>query len=100
MCCSSFVNTIVTAPVVLCGHTSEGVLHTGASDTAISHAVVRRLGLVDVIVSSDATFLTAGRGPMGVLKDFPTRIGSLMLRIDAMHTPADNHTMLDGIDWR
>ena len=65
---SSSINTFVKAPVVLCGHTSEGILHTGASDTTVSHAVVRRLGLVNVIVSTDATFLTAGRrteGPNG-----------------------------------
>ena len=60
--------------VVLCGHTSEGSLHTGASDTAISHAVVRRLGLVDVIVSTDATFSTSDggtEGPNGCPQELP-----------------------------
>ena len=94
--------TPVKAPVVLCGHTFEGILDTGASDTAVSHAVVRRLGLMDVVVPTDATFSTAGGGteaPMGVLKDFPIRIGSLVLKIDAMVTPADNYTILVGNDW-
>ena len=33
---------------------------------------------------------------MGVLEDFPIR---LMLKIDAMVTPADNYTILVGNDW-
>lgn len=99
---SSFINTVVKAPVVLCGHTFEGILDTRVYDTAISHAVVRRLGLMDVIVPTDATFSAAGGGteaPMGGLKDFPIRIGSQMLKIDTMVTPADNYTILVGNDW-
>ncbi|KAL0021679.1 hypothetical protein WJX77_010934 [Trebouxia sp. C0004] len=74
----------------------------GASDTAVSHAVVRRLGLKNVVTPTAATFSTAGGGTeaqMGVLKDFPIQIGSLMLKIDAMVTPADNYTILVGNDW-
>ena len=55
---NSFINTVVKAPVMLCGHTFEGILDTGASDTAVSHAVVRRLGLMSVVTPTAATFST------------------------------------------
>ena len=98
MYCSSFINTVVEAPVVLCGHTFEGILDTSASGTAVSHAVVRGLGFMSIA----AKFSTAGGGTearMGVLEDFPIQIGFLMLKIDAMVTPADNYTIFVGNDW-
>ncbi len=99
---SSFINTVVKAPVMLCGHTFEGILDTGASDTPVSHTVVKRLGLMDVVTPTAATFSTAGGGteaPMGVLENFPIQIGSLMLKIDAMVTPADNYIILASNNW-
>ena len=77
MYCSSFITTVVEAPVMLCGHTFEGILDTGASDTAVSHAVVRRLGLMNIVAPTAAKFFTAGGGteaPMGVLENFPSRL--------------------------
>ncbi|DBB05637.1 TPA: hypothetical protein ACH3X1_012254 [Trebouxia sp. C0004] len=57
---------------------------------------------MNVVNPTAATFSTAGGGteaPMGVLEDFPIQIGSLMLKIDAMVTPADTYTILVGNDW-
>ena len=99
---NSFINTVVKAPVMLYGQTFEGILDNGASDTAVFHAVVRRLGLMNVVTPTAATFSTAGGGteaPMGVLEVFAIQIGSLTLKIDAMVTPADNYTILVGNDW-
>ena len=59
---SSTIHAVVTGPVQICGQTFEGIMDTGASDMAVSHAVSRRLGLMDAIIPSDITFLTAGGG--------------------------------------
>ena len=73
----------------LCGLTFEGILDTGASYSAVSHTVVRRLGLVVCIIPTDITYYAANgatQAPIGILRDFHVCIGSLCLRIDLQHT--------------
>ena len=91
------LNTVVKAHVQIGGQPFEGILDTGASDSAISMDVVRRLGLLDRMTPSDLTFLTAGGSerPEGVLLALPIRIG----RLDTMVTPAQNYNILVGNDW-
>ena len=96
------LNTVVKAQVLIGGQPFEGILHTVASDSAISMDVVRRLGLLDRMTPSDITFLTAGGSserPEGVLMALPIRIGRLELKIDTMVTPAQNYNILVGNDW-
>ena len=98
----SAANDVVRAPVQLCGLTFEGILDTGASDSAVSHTVVRRLGLMDYIIPTDFTYYAADGGsqaPIGILRDFPVCIGSLCLQIDIMVTPAEHYEVLIGYDW-
>ena len=92
------LNTVVKAQVLIGGQPFEGILDTGASDSAISMDVVRRLKLLDRMTPSDLTFLTAGGSserPEGVLLALPIRIG----RLDTMVTPAQNYNILVGNDW-
>ena len=96
------LNTVVKAQVLIGGQPFEGILDTGASDSAISMDVVRRLGLLDRMTPSDLTFLTAGgtsERPEGLLLALPIRIGRLELKIDTMVTPAQNYNILVGNDW-
>jgi len=96
---SATVNSVVKADVCICGQVFEGIIDTDASDSAVSHAVIRRLGLMNETTPSNLTFLTAGgssESPMGVMKELPIRIGSLELKIDTMVTPANNSSVRFG----
>ena len=98
----SAANDVVRAPVQLCGLTFDGILDTGASDSAVSHIVVRILGMMDYIIPTDITYYAADGGsqaPIGILRHFPVCIGSLCLRIDIMVTPAEHYEVLIGYDW-
>lgn len=67
-------NTVVRAVVQIAGRTFEGVLDTGATDTAVSHQVIRRLNLLHRLQCSKTSFLTAGGGverPVGIMLDLP-----------------------------
>ena len=96
------INTVVKARVTVCGSPFEAIIDTGASDTVLSHTVVRKLGLMDMMEQSDMSFLTAGghvEVPMGVLRDLPIGLGSLSLPVDAMVTPANSYNVLVGNDF-
>ena len=96
-----YLNTVVKAPVAVCGSIFEAIIDTGASDTVVSHAVIRRLGLMDQMVPSQVTYLTAAgksESPMGMMRDLPLRIGSLELDLDVMVTPANSYNLLIGND--
>ena len=96
------INTVVKARVTVCGSPFEAIIDTGASDTVLSHTVVRKLGLMDRMEQSDMSFLTAGghvEVPMGVLQDLPIGLGSLSLPVDAMVTPANSYNVLVGNDF-
>ncbi|KAL3149556.1 hypothetical protein ABBQ32_002335 [Trebouxia sp. C0010 RCD-2024] len=95
-------NAVVRAEVNVLGRVFEGIIDTGASDTVLSHSVVRRLGLMDELVPSRITFLTAAgktERPMGMLTDQPITIGSLCLHLDCMVRKANNYNVLVGNDW-
>ena len=77
-------------------------MDTGASDTVLSHSVVRRLGLMDRLLPSQISFLTAAgktEKPMGMLPSLPITLSSLRLHIDCMVTKANNYNVLVGNDW-
>lgn len=100
------VNAVVKAEVDILGKVFECIIDTGASDTVLSHAVVRRLGLMDQLVPSSINFLSAAgktERPMGMLPDLPITIGSLCLHIDCMITKANNYNVLvgtTGLGWQ
>ena len=73
---SSTINAVVKGPVQICAQTFEGIMDTGASDSAVSH-----------------------EAPMGILPNFPVRVGNLTICIDVRVTPADNYSILVGNDW-
>lgn len=49
------INTVVRAPVYICNQLFDGILDTGASDSAISINVVRKLCLMNDMVPSGFT---------------------------------------------
>ena len=72
-------------------------------DTILSHSVVRRLGLMDQLLPSRVSSLTAAgktKRPMGMLPNLPITIGSLCLHVDCMVTKANNYNALIGFEWR
>ena len=96
------VNAVVKADAEILGKVFESIVDTGASDTVLSHSVVRRLGLMDRMIPSPITFLTAAgktEKPMGMLPNLPVTLGSLCLHIDCMVTRANNYNVLVGNDW-
>ena len=96
------VNAVVRADVDVLGRTFECIVDTGASDMVQSHSVVRRLGIMNNLVPSQISFLTAAgktEKPMGMLTNLPITIGSLTLPIDCMVTRANNYNILIGNDW-
>jgi len=77
-------------------------LLTGASDTVLSHTVVRKLNMMDKMAASNSTFLTAAgksERPMGMMWRIPITMGSLTLETDAMVTGANSYNVLIGYDW-
>ena len=96
------INTVVQAQVTVLEIPFEAIIDTGASDTVVSHSVVRQLGLMDKLEHSDVTFLSAnGRTetPMGLLKELPIGVGNLRKPIDAMVTAAESYDVLVGNDY-
>ena len=99
---SATTNAVVRAEVNVLGKAFEGIIDTGASNTLLSHSVVRRLGLMDGLVPSRISFLTAAGNteqPIGMLIDLPITIGSLCLHIDCMVTKANKYNVVFGNDW-
>ena len=96
------LNAVVRGEVDILGKVFECIVDTGASDTVLSHSVVRKLGLMDRLVPSSISFLTAAgktENPMGMLPNLPVVMGSLCLHIDCMVTRANNYNVLVGNDW-
>ncbi|DBA66348.1 TPA: hypothetical protein ACH3X2_002337 [Trebouxia sp. C0005] len=86
-------NAVVEAEVKILGKAFERITDTCASDTVLSHSLVCHLGLMDQLLPSRASFLTAAgktERPMGMLPNLPITIGSLCLHVDCMVTKADN----------
>ena len=95
-------NSVLKGVVGVCGRAFDCIIDTGASDTVLSHFVVRKLGLMDKMVHSSTTFLTAAgktEKPMGMLYNVPIQMGNLTLEIDAMVTSANSYNVLVGNDW-
>ncbi|DBA68848.1 TPA: hypothetical protein ACH3X2_013331 [Trebouxia sp. C0005] len=98
----AYVSAVVRAEVDILGKTFDCIVDTGASNTVLGHSVVRKLGLLDRLMPSRMSFLTAaGRSerPMGVLPDLPVTLGSLCLHLNCMVTKASNYSVLVGNDW-
>ena len=57
------VNAVCRSDVSMLGKSFACIVHTGASDTVLSHSVVRCLGLMDRLMPSHTSFL-APAGPM------------------------------------
>ena len=94
--------SVVRAAVQIMGEVFDAIVDTGASNTAVSHSVVRQLGLMDAMIPSEYTYLTAHGAselPMGILPGLPVRLGNLTLNMDAVVTPADSYSVLVGNDW-
>ena len=96
------INLVVKGIVTIFDEPFEAIIDTGASDTVVSHSVVRRMGLMNKMERCKTTFLTAAgkiERPMGMLRRLPITLGSLTLELDCMVTPANNYNMLLGNDY-
>ena len=96
------MNSVLKGTVGICGRTFDCIIDTGASDTVLSHTVVRKLNMMDKMAPSNSTFLTAAgktERPMGMMWRIPVTMGSLTLETDAMVTRANSYNVLIGNDW-
>ena len=96
------MNSVLKGTVGICGRAFDCIIDTGASDTVLSHTVVRKLNMMDRMAPSHTTFLTAAgkiERPMGMLWRVPITMGSLTLETDAMVTGANSYNVLIGNDW-
>lgn len=96
------INSVLKGTMGVCGRAFDCTIDTGASDTVLSHTVVRKLGLMDKMAPSNSTFMTAaGKSecPMGMKWRVPITMGNLTLETDAMVTKANSYNVLIGNDW-
>ncbi len=96
------MNSVLKGTVGICGRAFDCIIDTGASDTVLSHTVVRKLNMMDKMAPSNSTFLTAAgksERPMGMMWRIPITMGSLTLETDAMVTGANSYNVLIGNDW-
>ena len=95
------MNSVLKGTVGVCGEAFDCIIDTGASDTVLSHTVVRKLGMMDKMAPSNSTFMTvAGKTerPMGMMWHIPITMGSLTVDTDAMVTSANSYQVLLGND--
>jgi len=96
------VNAVVRADIDILGRVFDCFVDTGAPDTVLSNSLVCRLELMDKMVPSHTSFLTAAgktEKSMSLLPNLPITIGCLTLHIDCMVTKANNYNALIGNDW-
>lgn len=73
------IDSVLKAVAGVCGRAFDCKTDTGASDMVLSHSVVRKLSLMDKMVPSHTTFLTAAgktERPMGMLYNIPITMGN------------------------
>ncbi|CAI5521996.1 unnamed protein product [Closterium sp. Naga37s-1] len=88
--------------VYLGKHRVTAIVDSGASQTALSHVIARKLGLLPYIQDTTIEFTTSSgetSKPWGVLPDVLVRVGKLTLPVDIAVTGANTYDMLLGQDW-
>ena len=96
------MNSVLKGTVGICGRAFDCIIDAGASDTVLSHTVVRKLNMMDKMAPSNSTFLTAAgksERPMGMMWRIPITMGSPTLETDAMVIGANSYNVLIGNDW-
>lgn len=95
-------NSVLKGTVGVYGRAFDCIIDTGASDTVLSHSVVRRLGMLDKLEPTYRNYMTASgkaERPAGLLYRVPITMGSLTIEVDTMVTDANSYNILIGNDW-
>ena len=72
------VSSVLKGTVGVFRRAFDAIIDTGASDTVLSHSVVRRLGMMDRLEACNTRYLTAAGKPersMGMLFKVPITMG-------------------------
>ncbi|CAI5459573.1 unnamed protein product [Closterium sp. Yama58-4] len=88
--------------VYLGKHRVTAIVDSGALQTALSHVIARKLGLLPYIQDTTIEFTTSSgetSKPWGILLDVPVRVGKLTLPVDIAVTGANTYDTLLGRDW-
>ncbi len=96
------MTSVLEGTVGICGTAFDCIIDTGASDTVLSHTVVRKLNMMDKMAPSNSTLLTAAgksERPMCMRWRIPITMGSLTLETDAMVTGANSYNVLIANHW-
>ncbi|CAI5480280.1 unnamed protein product [Closterium sp. Yama58-4] len=99
---SNLIFQIPQCDVYLGKHRVTAIVDSGASQTALSHVIARKLGLLPYIQDTTIEFTTSSgetSKPWGILPDVPVRVGKLTLPVDIAVTGANTYDMLLGQDW-
>ncbi|CAI5485976.1 unnamed protein product [Closterium sp. Naga37s-1] len=99
---SNLVFQIPQCDVYLGKHRVTAIVDSGASQTALSHVIARKLGLLPYLQDTTIEFTTSSGDtskPWGILPDVPVRVGKLTLPVDIAVTGANTYDMLLGQDW-
>ena len=79
----------------------DAIIDTGASNTCISHVVLRRLRLWDEMVAEGMKYTTASgttESSLGHLRDAEITIGDVTIPLNVQVTTASTYTVLIGYD--
>ncbi|CAI5477513.1 unnamed protein product [Closterium sp. Yama58-4] len=99
---SNLVFQVPQCDVHLGKHRLTAIVDSGASQTALSHVIARKLGLLPYLQDTTIEYTTSSgetSKPWGILPDVPVRVGKLTLPIDIAVTGANTYDMLLGQDW-
>ncbi|CAI5997269.1 unnamed protein product [Closterium sp. NIES-65] len=99
---SNLVFQVPQCDVHLGKHRLTAIVDSGASQTALSHVIARKLGLLPYLQDTTIEYTTSSgetSKPWGILPDVPVRVGKLTLPIDIAVTGANTYDMLLGHDW-
>ncbi|CAI5951510.1 unnamed protein product [Closterium sp. NIES-64] len=99
---SNLVFQVPQCDVHLGKHRLTAIVDSGASQTALSHVIARKLGLLPYLQDTTIEYTTSSGEtlkPWGILPDVPVRVGKLTLPIDIAVTGANTYDMLLGQDW-
>ncbi|CAI5482901.1 unnamed protein product [Closterium sp. Yama58-4] len=99
---SNLVFQVPQCDVHLGKHRLTAIVDSGASQTALSHVISRKLGLLPYLQDTTIEYTTSSgetSKPWGIMSDVPVRVGKLTLPIDIAVTGANTYDMLLGQDW-
>ncbi|CAI7897997.1 unnamed protein product, partial [Closterium sp. NIES-53] len=99
---SNLVFQVPQCDVHLGKHRLTAIVDSGASQTALSHVIARKLGLLPYLQDTTIEYTTSSgetSKSWGILPDVPVRVGKLTLPIDIAVTGANTYDMLLGQDW-